>query len=87
MDGIFETLETAEDFLRYFQVPFDVALVRHRHIALLRFFHQILHRYPGPRTYDQYRQALSIAYRQIATGRQLPFDVHDCRRCGQYDRQ
>ena len=79
-ENVLEALETAEDFLRYFQVPFDAGLVRVKRVALLRLFQHLLQRRTAP-DYTGYQQALQAAYRQIVCGRALAFASHDCGRC------
>ncbi|MEI8633963.1 nitrogenase-stabilizing/protective protein NifW [Vibrio sp. PP-XX7] len=84
-DVAFDELETVEDFLRYFQIPFDQALVQRKRIALLRFYQHVLQQYTGPMSRTQYRHALKVAYRQVAGGREIAFDVHGCKNCTQCD--
>lgn len=58
-----EDLESAEDFLNYFQVPFDRAVVQVSRLHILQRFHDYLARNCGASpSYEEYRQWLARAY-------------------------
>jgi hypothetical protein len=80
-------LETAEDFLTYFDVEFDSALVTRKRIQLLRLFQQILDRHQTTHSYSTYKQALCIAYKQLELGRELAFASLGCDGCTSCDEE
>ena len=57
-------LGSAEDFLNYFGIPFDAAVVQVNRLHILQRFHQYLGQYPATRLPDQseYRASLARAY-------------------------
>ena len=56
-------LESAEDFLDYFGVPFDPAVLQVCRLHILQRFHDYLkHAVDQPSGYDQYRACLVRAY-------------------------
>jgi nitrogenase-stabilizing/protective protein len=57
-------LESAEDFLEYFNVPFDPAVVHVNRLHILQRFHDYLGRMPQaqPPSYDEYQAHLARAY-------------------------
>ena len=57
-------LESAEDFLNYFQVPFDPAVVHVNRLHILQRFHDYLEFCPETRrpTRAEYRACLAMAY-------------------------
>ncbi len=78
-------LETAEDFLNFFDVDYDKGLVQRKRVQLLRLFQQILSRQDGSRSYSSYKQALCIAYKQLELGRELAFASSGCEGCTSCD--
>lgn len=78
-------LETAEDFLNFFDVEYDAALVTRKRIQLLRLFQQILERCEGIQSYGAYKQALCVAYKQLELGRELAFASSGCEGCTSCD--
>ena len=78
-------LESAEDFLEYFQVDFDPTLVQSKHIPLLRLFHHILETFPTPWQHKEYKKALKIAYKQLVSGNELAFSASRCSGCSECD--
>ncbi|SHO56806.1 nitrogenase-stabilizing/protective protein NifW [Vibrio quintilis] len=75
MDG----LETAEDFLNFFEIEYDVRLVQIKHIQLLRMYQKLLP--SGEPGFDQHKRALCVAYNQLARGRELAFEASGCQTC------
>jgi nitrogenase-stabilizing/protective protein len=61
-------LSTAEEFLQFFGVPFDPAVVNVSRLHILKRFYQYLHREPGldalddVARYGRYRTLLTQAY-------------------------
>jgi len=57
-------LESAEDFLEFFKVSFDPAVVHVNRLHILQRFHDYLGRMPPtqPPSYDQYQAHLARAY-------------------------
>ncbi|MGX9417630.1 nitrogenase-stabilizing/protective protein NifW [Vibrio sp. WJH972] len=80
-----EELESAEDFLHFFDVEFDAELVTRKHIPLLRLFQQILDRHDGTPSYSAYKKALCSAYKQLELGRELAFASGGCDGCTSCD--
>jgi nitrogenase-stabilizing/protective protein len=78
-------LETAEDFLNFFDVEYDAALVVRKRIQLLRLFQQILDRCDGSQSYGAYKHALCVAYKQLELGRELAFANLGCDGCTSCD--
>ncbi|MBF9002402.1 MULTISPECIES: nitrogenase-stabilizing/protective protein NifW [Vibrio] len=77
-----EELSTAEAFLDYFDIDYEPELVERKHIQLLRLFQKLLSSQPARLSeYRYYHQTLSIAYRQLALGREPAFDSHGCQSC------
>ncbi len=81
MEDEIAALQTVEDFLRYFAVPYDTQLVKVQHIALMRLFHRILQSYPEPWQREHYKRALTIAYCQLKSGHQLALASTGCGSC------
>jgi hypothetical protein len=80
-----DSLETAEDFLDYFEVEYDQVLVQNKRIQLLRLYQQLLEKNAGNRTFATYRQALCTAYKQLSLGRELAFAGTGCQGCSSCD--
>ncbi len=78
-------LETAQDFLEFFDVSYDSGFVERKHIQLLRLFQQILSRQDGSHSYSSYKQALCIAYKQLELGRELALASRGCEGCTSCD--
>jgi hypothetical protein len=76
-----DSLESAEDFLGYFEVEYDPVLVENKRIQLLRLYQQLLEKNAGNRTFTTYRQALCTAYKQLSLGRELAFAGTGCQGC------
>ena len=59
-----EDLVSAEDFLDYFGVPYDPAVVHVNRLHILQRFHQYLGQYPATRLPNraEYRASLARAY-------------------------
>lgn len=74
-------LVSAQDFLDYFEVEYDSALVRTKHIQLMRSFNWILNGLPQPWRRFDYRKALRIAYNQLENGNELAFPSSGCASC------
>lgn len=57
-------LGSAEDFLNYFGIPFDAAVVQVNRLHILQRFHDYLAKQEAGKTpdYDAYRQWLARAY-------------------------
>ncbi|CAM3944544.1 Nitrogenase-stabilizing/protective protein NifW [Vibrio aerogenes CECT 7868] len=77
MDG----LETAEDFLDFFEIAYDTRLVQIKHIQLLRMYQKLLPAGEAKPGYDQHRRALCMAYSQLTQGRELAFEASGCQSC------
>lgn len=62
--GDMAALESAEDFLDYFSVPFDAAVVQVNRLHILQRFHDYLKRFPQERqpAFSEVRECLSQAY-------------------------
>jgi len=78
-------LESAEEFLRYFQIDFEPQLIRIKRIQLMRLFRHILMSYPTPWRQHDYKKALKIAYRQLLSGNELAFSPANCNGCSDCD--
>ncbi|MDF0535870.1 hypothetical protein KDN34_14200 [Shewanella yunxiaonensis] len=76
-----ETLQTAEDFLDYFNVKYDPELVTTKRVQILRLYHAILERYDPPLTKEHHRKAVRIAYGSLAMGQELAFADMGCGDC------
>ncbi|MDC0610985.1 nitrogenase-stabilizing/protective protein NifW [Vibrio sp.] len=76
-----EDLETAEDFLNYFNIEFDAKLVRVKRIQLLRMYEKLLSHDADNASYESHKQALCTAYKQITLGRELAFEGGGCHGC------
>lgn len=59
-----DALESAEDFLEYFDVAYDPAVLQVCRLHILQRFHDYLARFPTPAevTHEQYRHCLAQAY-------------------------
>jgi nitrogenase-stabilizing/protective protein len=65
-------LESAEDFLDYFSVPFDPAVVRISRLHILQRFHDYLARHCGAEpTREDYRRWLTRAYEDFVVSTPL----------------
>ncbi|WP_413282665.1 nitrogenase-stabilizing/protective protein NifW [Vibrio sp. MA40-2] len=81
----FSSLESAEDFLDYFDIPYEPELVQRKRIQLLRLFQHVLNTYPTPWQNKDYTKALNIAYCQIQSGNELAFSTSGCESCSDCD--
>lgn len=80
MDDI-EELATAEDFLDYFNIKYDIELVKTKRIQILRMYQKLLPNSSVQPSYEEYKQALCTAYKQITLGRELAFEGGGCHGC------
>jgi nitrogenase-stabilizing/protective protein len=80
-----EYLETAEDFLNYFEVDYEPMLIQNKRVQLLRLYQQLLEKNAQNPTYATYRQALCTAYKQLSLGRELAFSGAGCQGCRSCD--
>lgn len=80
-----EELETAEDFLNYFQIEYDEELIKSKHIQLLRMLNKILENLPQPIRFLHYKRAVRVAYRQLSNGNELAFTPSACEGCTDCD--
>ncbi len=55
-------LESAEDFLDYFNVAYDPGIVHVNRLHILQRFHNYLDRYTAGPSHAEYRASLSLAY-------------------------
>ncbi|WP_181388375.1 nitrogenase-stabilizing/protective protein NifW [Vibrio albus] len=78
-------LQSAEEFLTFFEVNFDPELVKVKRIQLLRLFNHILSSFSQPIQHQDYRKALRVAYRQLENGNELAFKPSDCQGCSDCD--
>ncbi len=76
-----EQLESVEDFLQYFAIDYDDEIVQSKHIPLLRLCRQLLIAKKATDKFDDYRNALSTAYSQIALGRLPTVNQSACATC------
>lgn len=76
-----EQLESVEDFLEYFAIEYSSQVVQSKHIPLLRLCRQLLTAKKATDHYDDYRDALSTAYRQISHGRLPTLKKSACATC------
>ncbi|MDV6249952.1 nitrogenase-stabilizing/protective protein NifW [Vibrio sp. EA2] len=76
-----EQLESVEDFLDYFAIEYSRQVVQSKHIPLLRLCRQLLTAKKATDSYDDYRDALSTAYGQIARGRLPTVNQSACATC------
>lgn len=76
-----EQLESVEDFLDYFAIDYSSQVVQSKHIPLLRLCRQLLTAKKATDNYDDYRDALSTAYGQIAQGRLPTLNQSACATC------
>ena len=67
-----QALSSAEDFLHFFGVPFEPAVVQVNRLHILQRFHQYLRRGDGPaatdddvETFRRYREGLAAAYQDF----------------------
>lgn len=66
-----QALSSAEDFLHFFGVPFEPAVVQVNRLHILQRFHQYLRRSAGPaaaddvETFRRYRDCLAAAYQDF----------------------
>lgn len=66
-----EELSSAEEFLDYFGIPYDAAVVQVNRLHILQRFHDYIEREPAAAvqalTFDDYGRLLECAYRDFVT--------------------
>ncbi|GAA5214903.1 nitrogenase-stabilizing/protective protein NifW [Corallincola platygyrae] len=81
LDLAMAELATAEDFLRFFEIPFKPDQIRHRRIALMRNFGQQVEGMDERKGWRGYRQALEAALNQLLNGESVPLAESKCGSC------
>jgi len=74
------TLESAEDFLEFFEVDYDQDIVQRKHIPLLRLFQKLLS-CKTVADYGSYQKSLNLAYKQILLGNEPMLNGGGCAGC------
>ncbi|RCU52521.1 MULTISPECIES: nitrogenase-stabilizing/protective protein NifW [Corallincola] len=88
LDLALAELDSAEDFLTFFQVSYQPEVIQHRRIELLRQFYQQLantQKQTPMLGWQHYKSALNRAYCLIQKGEQVGFAASKCGDCQKCD--